>query len=233
MIPIKDTIPSKQFPIVNWIIILLNLGVFIFELTLNSSQLTAFFYHYGLVPSRVVSEIVQNKAGLDINIFTPFFTNMFIHGGFLHILGNMWVLYIFGDNVEDRMGSIRYLFFYLISGILASLTHFVLNAGSTVPAIGASGAIAGVMAAYMFLFPNSKVITLIPLFFILPLFIPIPAFIFIGLWFILQLFSGAVHLVAHDAATGIAFWAHVGGFLAGMFLYRYFLRKKVKRQMRY
>ncbi len=228
MIPLKDTIPSKRVPVVNWLIILANIVVFIFELTLNHQQLEVFFYKYGLVPATVIAELAGKNSEPGIHTFTPFFTNMFIHGGFWHILGNMWMLYIFGDNVEDQMGSIRYLFFYLIVGILASATHFILFADSGMPAIGASGAIAGVMAAYMFLFPSSRIITLIPIFFILPLFIPIPAYIFIGIWFFIQLFIGTLHLVSHGAATGIAFWAHIGGFLSGMFLYKYFLAEKLK-----
>jgi membrane associated rhomboid family serine protease len=140
----------------------------------------------------------------------------------------MWFLYIFGDNVEDRMGKVNYLLFYLLAGLLASITHFVLYIHSQVPAIGASGAISGVMAAYMFLFPRSKIITLIPIFFILPLFVSIRAFIFIGIWFVIQLINGTGHLLFHGAATGIAFWAHIGGFVAGMLLFRLFIMKKQK-----
>jgi len=199
---------------------------------LNEAQLESFLIKYGLIPAKILAEISGNPSDFKIAMLSPFFTNMFLHGGFWHLLGNMWFLYIFGNNVEDKMGSIRYLLFYLIAGILASLTHFILYAHSPVPAIGASGAISGVMAAYMFLFPRSKIITFIPIFFILPLLIPIPAPIFIGIWFFGQLLSGTFHLF-HGTATGIAFWAHIGGFFAGMFLYKLFVRKKNKYSYKY
>lgn len=225
MLPLKDNTPSKHFPIVNWIIIITNLAVFIFQLSLNDTQLSAFFYKYGMVPGTINSEISNATDGFRLGLLTPFLTNMFIHGGFLHFISNMWMLYIFGDNVEDKMGSFRYLFFYLITGILASLTHFILYINSPVPTIGASGAISGVMAAYMFLFPRNKILTFIPIFIIIPLLVPIPAFIFIGIWFLGQLFSGTMHLF-HGTATEIAFWAHIGGFISGLIFYKFFLRKQ-------
>ncbi len=220
MIPLRDTQPSERFPIVNWVIIIINAIIFIFELTLNDAEAEIFFYKFGLVPSQV-----SLTSG---NQYT-FFTNMFLHGGWGHFIGNMWILYIFGDNVEDRMGSIRYLFFYIIAGLVASFTHFMLYRTSTAPAIGASGAISGIMAAYMFLFPKSKILTLVPIF-ILPLLIPIPAFIYIAIWFIGQVFSGTYHLLFSPSVTGIAFWAHIGGFLGGLLLYRLFLSPKRKRK---
>ena len=153
---------------------------------------------------------------------------MFLHGGWGHIISNMWILFIFGDNVEDRMGKIRYFVFYILCGLIAGFTHFVLHRHSGVPAIGASGAISGVMAAYMFMFPKSNILSLVPII-IVPLFIPIPAIIYIGIWFVGQLLSGASSLMLSSNATGIAFWAHIGGFLGGLFLYRLFdtSRRKV------
>jgi membrane associated rhomboid family serine protease len=216
MIPLYDTIPSKRFPVVNWIIIIINALVFIFELTLNDAEAQAFFYKFGLVPSQV---------NLESGNYYTFLTTMFLHGGWGHFIGNMWILFIFGDNVEDRMGSVRYFFFYIITGLIAGFTHFILYRHSPVPAIGASGAISGIMAAYMFLFPDSRIISFIPVFF-LPLILPVPAFIYIAVWFIWQLFSGTVNLLFSPVITGIAFWAHIGGFLGGLALYKLFLSRK-------
>jgi membrane associated rhomboid family serine protease len=158
--------------------------------------------------------------------FATLFTNMFLHGGWFHIISNMWVLYIFGDNVEDRMGSGRYLVFYLLSGLAANLLQLFFSPGSDVPTIGASGAIAGVLGGYFLLFPRARVITLI-LLFIFPWFVEIPAVIFLGFWFVTQLFSGLSSLgtAAGMEMGGIAWWAHVGGFVFGLLLVRIFSRR--------
>ncbi len=228
MIPLKDTIQSNSYPVVNWLLILINIGVFLFEVFfLNANQSEAFIYQYGLIPDSIRLSEVSSLHDIRITIIRPFITNMFLHGGWGHIISNMWILYIFGDNVEDRMGKVRYFFFYIICGLLASITHFILYRNSAVPAIGASGAISGVMAAYMLMFPKSTIISLVPIF-IIPLFLPIPAFIYIGIWFIGQLLSGTTMLMLSDSATGIAFWAHIGGFLSGLWIYRYFLSSKRK-----
>ena len=192
---------------------------------MSNPQVEAFVLHYGLVPANILPAIQNTFSLSGLEILKTFITNTFIHGNLWHLIGNMWFLFIFGDNVEDKMGKFGYLIFYLLVGILASATHFILYASSTIPVIGASGAISGVMASYMVLFPRSKIITLIPVFFIIPLFFPIPAYIFIGIWFVIQLISGTGHLVIHGSASGIAFWAHIGGFAAGMLLYRLFVRK--------
>ncbi len=226
MIPLRDTIPSKSVPIVNYLLITVNLLVFLHESRMSETQLEIFTLHYGLVPANILPAISGNFSLTGLGILKTFITNTFIHGSLWHIVGNMWFLFIFGDNVEDKMGKFGYLIFYLLVGILASATHFVLYSHSNLPVIGASGAISGVMAAYVFLFPKSKIITLIPIFLILPLFVSIPAYIFIGIWFIIQLISGTGGLIHHGAATGIAFWAHIGGFVAGMILFRLFVRRK-------
>lgn len=188
---------------------------------LNSQQAEMMIFNYGLVPDQVRLAEVDSIYELRITLIRPFFTNMFLHGGWLHLISNMWILFIFGDNVEDRMGKLRYFVFYILCGILASFPHFILHRSSPVPAIGASGAISGIMAAYMFMFPKSTIVSLVPII-IIPLFIPIPALIYIGIWFIGQLLSGTSSLMLSDSATGIAFWAHIGGFVGGMLLYKVF-----------
>jgi membrane associated rhomboid family serine protease len=227
MLPIKDSIPAERFPVMNWLIILANAAVFIYQLKLGDIQLGNFFNTFGLIPSKFSSMTPLDFLSLKALGVFPFITNIFLHGGWLHFLVNMWTLVIFGDNVENRMGSFKYLGFYLLCGLAASLTHFGLNMNSTIPAIGASGAIAGVMAAYMFLFPFAKVVLLIPVIFV-PLFFNISAYIYIGLWFLLQLWNGGLMLRTTSNSSGIAFWAHIGGFLTGAALFSFFLKKKYK-----
>jgi membrane associated rhomboid family serine protease len=219
--PLRDTIPRRTPPIANGLIIFVNTVVFLFELVLPESVREALFFQFGLVPSHVMD------SDFTLQTLYPFVTNMFLHGGWGHFLSNMWTLWIFGDNVEDRMGSLRYVLFYLLCGVIASFTHFVLYSTSSVPAIGASGAISGVMGAYMFLFPHSRIIFFVPLLF-LPYFIELSAFFYIGFWFLGQLWSGTVSLTVNPEGAGIAFWAHIGGFLGGILLYRLFLIGKRK-----
>lgn len=222
MIPIKDTIPRIGFPLITWIIILINGIIFIFEISIPKNILTQFFNLFGLVPARYSQGAFGPHIPLDN--YLPFLTSMFLHGGWLHIIGNMWFLYLFGDNVEDQMGHVRFLIFYLLSGIAAGLAYFILDIHSTVPEIGASGAIAGVMGAYMIMFPKSRILTLIPIF-IFPFFVEFPAILFIGFWFILQLFSGTLGLASQEAGGGIAWWGHVGGFITGILLLPFFRKK--------
>jgi membrane associated rhomboid family serine protease len=212
MIPLRDTTRSSNYPVVSTLLIATNVLVFLVQL-MQGPRLDEFIFTYGLVPARYsVPEIGA--------YFTPFqqvlalISFMFLHGGFWHLLGNMWFLYIFGDNVEDRLGPLRYLAFYLLSGWASGLLQLFLNWQSQVPTIGASGAIAGVMGAYLILFPRSKILTLIPILFI-PYFIEIPAFFFLAIWFFLQ-FIGAASSGAQGG--GIAWWAHVGGFVTGIIL---------------
>jgi membrane associated rhomboid family serine protease len=218
VIPIRDTNRSRNYPLVNNALIGINALVFVLEL-LQGPGMNQFIFTYGLVPARYsVPEIGA--------YFTPFqqvaslVSFMFLHGGFWHILGNMWSLYIFGDNVEDRLGPARYLVFYLLCGWLSGLTHLVFNWDSRIPTIGASGAIAGVMGAYLFLFPSSRILTLIPIFFI-PYFIEIPAYFFLGFWFLIQFISAAG---SKGGMGGVAWWAHVGGFVFGIVLVNLFLK---------
>ena len=230
MFPLRDNISSNSLPIINWLFILSNLGIFLYAIFfLDQQQAEAVIYKYGLIPDQVRFGGLTSLHEIRITVIRPFFSNMFLHGGWGHIISNMWILFIFGDNVEDRMGKIRYFVFYILCGLIAGFTHFMLHRHSGVPAIGASGAISGVMAAYMFMFPRSHILSLVPII-IVPLFIPIPAIIYIGIWFVGQLLSGASSLMLSSNATGIAFWAHIGGFLGGLILYRLFepSRREVK-----
>ena len=212
MIPIRDTVRSRNYPAVNMLIIAANVLLYLIEMG-QGPHLERFILTYGLVPARysvpeIASHFTFNEQALAL------FSFMFLHGSFWHLLGNMWSLYIFGDNVEDRMGPIRYLLFYLCCGWVSGLAHLVTNWYSQVPTIGASGAIAGIMGAYFILYPHSKILTLVPIVFI-PLFFEIPATFFLGIWFLLQFLSAAA---SFGAAGGIAWWAHIGGFLFGMVL---------------
>ena len=217
MIPIRDTIPSKNYPVVNNTIIGINVVLFLFEMS-QGANLDRFVYIYGLVPARYSMPQISSyfNTGQQLLSWLSF---MFLHGGFWHLLGNMWFLYIFGDNVEDRLGPFRYLVFYLLCGITSGLSHLFFNLHSNMPTIGASGAIAGVMGAYLILYPHSKILTLIPIIFI-PWFIEIPAFFFLGLWFFLQFLNAAG---SHGNIGGIAWWAHIGGFVFGIVLLKIFL----------
>ncbi len=216
MIPIRDALRSKNFPVVNVMIIGINVLAFLWEL-FQGSNLQEAFYLYGIVPLRYSSpELSAHFTGFQQLL--PFLTSMFLHGGFLHIIGNMWFLYIFGDNIEDGLGHIRYLIFYLLCGVAAGLVHLYTNWGSKMPTIGASGAISGVMGAYLLLHPRSKILTLIPIFFFFQ-FIEIPAFIFFGYWLLIQLFSASL---TPKNVGGVAFWAHIGGFVAGLIFIKVF-----------
>ena len=208
MIPISDDLRPRRFPIVNYFLIAANVVVFLYELSLGS-QLDAFTTQYALIPAQVT-------AGIDLGDFRNIFIGMFLHAGWLHLLGNMLYLWIFGDNVEDRFGHFGYLIFYLFGGVIAAFAHTLLNPTSIVPTVGASGAIAAVLGAYLILFPRSRVYTFIPLGFFTRL-TPLPAVLVLGVWFVLQLFNGVVSVGTGDMG-GTAFWAHIGGFVFGMLM---------------
>ena len=210
MIPIRDTIPSKNYPIVNTALIGINIVVFFIQMS-QGIELERFIYTYGLVPARFSMPYISSHFTFTQQLFS-LISFMFLHGGFMHLVGNLWTLYIFGDNVEDRLGSFYYLVFYLLCGLVSGLFHLFLNFHSTVPTIGASGAIAGVMGAYFILYPHSKILTLIPIIFI-PWFVEIPAVFYLGFWFIIQVFNAAF---SSAMASGIAWWAHIGGFIFGI-----------------
>jgi membrane associated rhomboid family serine protease len=223
MFPIRDTIPSRNAPVMTWALIALNVAVFLFVLALPEIQLVRAFHRFGLVPAAYGG--AGAAPGLTPGSYWAFTTSMFLHGGFFHLLANMWMLWIFGDNVEDRMGPARFLAFYLACGFAAGLLHWLSDPSSTVPTVGASGAIAGVLGAYLLLYPRARVVTVFPILFY-PLIFELPALVYLGFWFVLQLQSGVASLGTQGSVGGVAWWAHVGGFVAGMVLLRAFLRRR-------
>jgi len=239
MIPLKDDAPRVGTPYVNYTLLVLNTLVFLFELwigMLGRREVDLFVYQFGVVPARFAVVLFNNgyvpwnlisQLGTryvpPMGAFLPLFTSMFLHGSWLHLIFNMLALWIFGDNVEDYLGHLRYLVFYLVCGIAAALFHTALNLSSTIPTVGASGAIAGVMGAYFLLYPRARVLTLVVPFFFW-FFVWLPAWVVLGYWFVAQFLSGAAtSIAAHSGSSStIAFWAHVGGFLAGMLLIKLF-----------
>ncbi len=204
MIPLRDTQPSYTFPFVTVAIIVLNVAAFLYEFSMDPYELNFFIAHYGVIPTRF--------QWMDV------LTSIFLHGGWMHLIGNMWFLWIYGDNVEDILGHSQYLLFYLLCGVAATMVHVAFNADSRVPTIGASGAIAGVMGAYVVKFPHSRITTLVPITIFLTT-VDIPAYFILLYWFVIQFFSG-VGSVGHSHLSqgGVAWFAHVGGFLAGVVL---------------
>jgi membrane associated rhomboid family serine protease len=206
MIPIRDDNPTHSVPIITYLLIAFNVIVFVFQLMLGSNN-EQFIYQFALIPSEVTSTL-SLKSVFDI------FTSMFMHAGLVHIGGNMLYLWIFGDNVEDRLGRGRFFFFYILGGTIASVTHIITNPGSQIPTVGASGAIAAVLGAYLVLFPSQKVLTLIPLGFWMRMTM-LPASLVLIVWFLFQFLQGILTLGGPDVG-GVAFWAHIGGFVSGV-----------------
>jgi membrane associated rhomboid family serine protease len=229
MFPLRDTIPSSRVPVVTIGLIMVNVLAFLFELGRSNYDLERLFYSWGVVPCSFTGTCKSFRMRtLSPNYFT-LFSSMFLHGGWMHIIGNMWSLWIFGDNVEDRMGRGGFLCFYLLSGLAAGVLHIAFNATSPTPTIGASGAIAGVMGAYLLLFPHATVITLVPIFIFLQT-VELPAVIFLGIWFLTNVLSGLGSLAAHTQAGGVAWWAHIGGFIVGL-LWALPLRRHTPRRL--
>jgi membrane associated rhomboid family serine protease len=222
MLPIRDNVPRRTTPFVTWAIIAINTLVFFYELGLGPANLERLFYLFGIVPARYTHPDWAAWIGLPVDDYWPFVTSMFLHGGWLHVIGNMWALWIFGDNVEDRMGHWRFLVFYLLTGIVAGVTHWLTNPSSTLPTVGASGAVAGVLGAYFFLFSRAQIVAMFPLFF-WPIFFELPAVTYLLLWFFSQVFAGTLVGLSRADVGGVAVWAHVGGFVAGAVLHRLFL----------
>jgi membrane associated rhomboid family serine protease len=217
LIPLKDLTPRRSFPIVTLLLILINVAVFIYQITLPAHAAQTFVNTYAVIPARIQSALAGHHHSL-VTALLPLFTCMFLHGGWLHIIGNMWFLWIFGANVEDRMGPIPYLIFYLLCGVGSSIAQTAFSWGSHIPALGASGAISGVLGAYIVFFPTSQIYTLVTLF-IIWFRARIPAIVFIGLWFVIQALSayGTLGGAGHIEEGGVAWWAHIGGFVLGLF----------------
>jgi membrane associated rhomboid family serine protease len=213
VIPLRDLNPTRTTPVLTWLLIAVNTSVFLYQIMLPQAEADLFVRRYGLIPALLTE-------GEYIGSYVTPFTSMFMHGGWLHLILNMWSLYIFGDNVEDSLGKLRFTLFYLVAGLGAAAAQTLMNPNSVVPMVGASGAIAGILAGYMKLFPGARIVTLIPLF-ILVFVREIPAVYFIVIWFALQVLSGLGSLGLDDPDLGgIAFFAHIGGFVVGLGLIR-------------
>ncbi len=220
LFPLYDTIPSRRKPYVVYLLIGLNIVLFLYQQTFSRAGLIAFLYNYGFIPTRFTNprweQLWEIRTGLEFSCskFSTFLTHMFLHGGWSHLISNMWFLSVFGDNVEDAIGHIRFALFYLSGGVAAALIHLAFNFASQVPMIGASGAISAVMGAYYILFPYSRIISFVPLFF-LPFLVAIPAGFYLFVWFLLQILNG---LFDNVLRSGIAYWAHAGGFAFGVLI---------------
>jgi membrane associated rhomboid family serine protease len=217
MIPIRNAVPTRYPPVMTWLLIATNCLVFLLQNSLSPGELEEFLRDFALIPARYTAALAFGDPSLSAIDLVPFFTMMFLHGGWLHLIFNMWTLWLFGTPVEDRLGHGRFLAFYLACGLAASVAHVAFNPTSIVPALGASGAIAGVLGCYMRLFPLARVVVVVPILFI-PLFFEVYAFVFVGLWFLIQIFQGTLELVLLTSGGGVAWWAHVGGFVAGLTL---------------
>ena len=215
MIPLRDRNPRNTVPVVTIALIVANCLVFFRELTADAAGTNLMIENLGLIPARTVAFFAGESVTISQGLL-PFFTSMFLHGGWMHLIGNMWFLWIFGDNVEDRIGHLRFIFLYLACGLAGTLAHLVSSYASTVPTVGASGAIAGVLGAYLITYPRVKVLTLIPLFFFITT-VEIPAYLFLFVWFGLQFLNGLASLGSEgQMGGGVAWFAHLGGFLAGV-----------------
>ena len=245
MFPLRDNQPTYRIPHVTYLLITANVLVYLYEVMIgsmqNSRDFAVFVYYFGAIPSEIIRVLLHPGQWFGLSGNAPWFgypmgtlfTSMFLHGGFFHVLGNMVFLYIFGDNIEDALGHWQFLLFYVICGLVASATHVGIDLlralmgwgqVSAVPMVGASGAIGGVLGAYILLYPGARVLTLV-FFFIITL-IEIPAYWFLGIWFLIQFVSGVGDLYAGGGVGGTAFWAHIGGFLIGLYMARMWLRWK-------
>jgi membrane associated rhomboid family serine protease len=223
MIPLRDRNPSGSFPAVTVALIVACIVAFLYELAAQAN-LEQLFSVYALIPAKISFGLETGRLPFS-DIVTPFFSSMFLHGGWLHLVGNMWYLWIFGDNVEDALGPVRFLLFYLLTGLAAGLTHYAFEPTSMIPTVGASGAISGVLAGYATLFPHAKVVTLVPLGFFIQL-MELPAVVLLVVWVLIQVLSGVVSLGVGQAG-GVAWGAHVGGFVAGLVLVRVLRPRRV------
>lgn len=222
MIPLRDNIRSGRFPVVTMAILIANVLVFLYEITLDQKGLAEFFRLYGVVPAQIggPATLLQTMISGQWSQLLPLFTAAFIHGGWFHLIGNMWYLWIFADNIEDYLGPVQFVLFYGAVTFLGNYSQVLAEPNSPVPLVGASGAVAGVLGAYLILFPRARVLALVPLGFFLTT-AEVPAVLFLFLWFLLQLFSGVASLGV-GGMGGVAWWAHVGGFVAGILVMKAF-----------
>jgi membrane associated rhomboid family serine protease len=219
MLPLRDDQPRYSTPYITYFLIGLNLLIFLFEAALEPASLKNLVYQFGVVPAHFTAFLAGSPKYPLVAVVLPLFTSMFLHGSWMHVIGNMWFLYIFGDNVEDYLGHFKYLVFYLVAGILAMAAQVATDPASRVPTLGASGAIAGVLGAYFILYPRARVLTWFFVFIIY-----VPAWIILGYWFAFQFLSGAATSLVYEGRSvgGVAFWAHVGGFIAGAVMIKIF-----------
>jgi membrane associated rhomboid family serine protease len=230
MIPVRDANKSHSFPIVTVILIGLNALVWLFEASLGPNGLEMFVKAYGFVPAHFLN-FSDYPGGFLGNALIPIFASLFMHGSWMHVIGNMWFLWIFGDNVEDRLGHGTYLLFYLLCGVAASMAHLAFNPESVVPTVGASGAVSGVLGAYIIKFPRARILTVIPSR-RQARYARVPAYLFIGLWIAFQFVRGVASLGVYDEnAGGVAYWAHIGGFFIGMALFYLIPERRLFREL--
>ncbi len=217
MIPIQDSVPVRYPPVGTYTLVGANVLIFLYQAALPARALARFWAEFALIPARYFGEIAEVAPATGVLDYLPLLSNTFLHGGWTHLILNMWTLWIFGPGVEDRLGTLRFFIFYLAAGIAASSAHAIVNPGSTIPALGASGAIAGVIGCYVRMFPFARLVMLVPILFF-PFFFEIPAIIFAVFWFMTQIVPGITSLLMPAAGGGIAWWAHIGGFVAGWVL---------------
>jgi len=227
MFPIRDDQPRFSTPYLTYFLIALNLAIFLFEFSLDPASLDSLVKQFGMIPAHVTLVLTQSHNINLVALALPFFTSMFLHGSWSHVIGNMWFLWIFGDNIEDYLGHFKYIVFYVLCGLAAAIAQLLLTPNLRAPTVGASGAIAGVMGAYLILYPRAKVLTWL---FVLVFYVP--AWVMLGYWFILQFLSGTATSItpASQRGPGVAFWAHVGGFIAGIVLIKIFPERPQRRR---
>jgi len=231
MIPFRTTAEAHGSPAATMGLIVANIAVYLYQADLSEQALQKFIYTFALVPAVFAEPGLARQAGFDADNYWPLITNTFLHAGFLHLIFNIWTLWLFGAPVEGRMGSTRFAIFYLASGAVGSTAHLAFNLDSTIPALGASGAVAGVLGAYALLFPKARVALVQPIFF-LPIIFHLPAYVFTGVWFGIQILQGFIQLGQDGGQGGIAWWAHIGGFAAGLGIAWYMRAHRPKRPWR-
>lgn len=225
MIPLRDNVPRVTKPIAVSVIIAINAVLFLVTKGMPPQEQAQFFHLYGVVPARYFDPQWAAWAGYPDGFIWPFFSYMFLHGGWIHVILNMWMLWIFGDNIEDVTGHFGFVVFYVLCGLAAVGLHMIFQQNAPIPVVGASGAVAGVMGAYIVLYPHGRVLTLVPII-IIPLILRVPSYLFLGIWFLSQIASGFISN-GKPGASEVAWWAHVGGFVAGLVLILWFRKRSV------